>query len=200
VSFAAILCDLDGVLVDTGDAVERVWREWALERGLDADALVGEIHGVPTRQVLARWAPELGEDEVVRVDALHAATGGEPMPGAHELLALADAIVTSCTAPEAAARLRAAGLPTPDVLVTADDVARGKPSPDPYLEAARRLGAAPEDCLVIEDAPAGIAAGNAAGMTVWAVATTHAPEELREAAEVYSSTLSISVRISVAAS
>jgi len=200
VTFAAILCDLDGVLVDSGDGVERVWRAWAVERGLDPDVLAREIHGIPTRQVLARWAPELGEEEVVRVDALHAQTGGEAMPGARELLAQADAIVTSCTPPEAAARLRASGLPTPAVLVTADDVEHGKPSPDPYLEAARRLGVEPSRCLVIEDAPAGIAAGNAAGMTVWAVATTHAPEELRAAAEVYSSTLSISARISVAAS
>jgi sugar-phosphatase len=199
-SFAAILSDLDGVLVDSGDEVERVWREWALERGLDGDEVARGSHGVPTRQVIARYAPELGDAEVARMDALHSATGGEAMAGAAELLARADAVVTSCTASEAAARLRAAGLPAPDVLVTIDDVAHGKPAPDPYLEAARRLGVDPAGCLVIEDAPAGIAAGNAAGMTVWAVATTHAREELRDAAEVYSSTLSISSRISVAAS
>ncbi len=80
--------------------------------------------------------------------------------------------------PLARARLAAAGLPEPGVLVTADQVARGKPAPDPYLLAAERLGVDPADCLVLEDAPAGIAAGRAAGMTVWAVTTTHGPEDL----------------------
>jgi sugar-phosphatase len=191
---------MDGVLVDSGDAVERVWREWALAHGLDPEAVARESHGVPSRQVIARLAPHLGPEEVERVEALHAATGGEALPGAAELLELCDAVVTSSSAPLAAARLAAAGLPVPAVLVTVDDVARGKPHPDPYLLAAHRLGVDPADCLVIEDAPAGIAAGNAAGMTVWAVATTHAPDELREAAEIYSSTRSISSRISVAAS
>jgi mannitol-1-/sugar-/sorbitol-6-phosphatase len=202
VSFSALLLDLDGVLVDSGDAVERVWREWALERGVDPDELAAAIHGIPTRQVLARFAPELGEDEVERVDARHAATGGEPLAGAAELLALELplAVVTSCTPNEAAARLRSAALPTPSVLVTADDVEHGKPAPDPYLLAARRLGVEPEACLVVEDSPAGVAAGRAAGMTVWAVATTHPEEELRAADAIYSSTLSISERISPAAS
>ena len=86
------------------------------------------------------------------------------------------AIATSCALPLARARLAAAGLAAPAVLVTADQVARGKPAPDPYLLAAERLGVDPADCLVLEDAPAGVAAGRAAGMTVWAVATTHEPE------------------------
>jgi sugar-phosphatase len=202
VRFAAILSDLDGVLVDTGDDVERVWREWAAERGLDPEELARASHGVPSRQVIAKVAPELGPEEAERVDRLHAATPATALPGAAELLAIALplAIVTSCTAPLADARLRAAGLPKPAVLVTVDQVARGKPHPDPYLLAASRLGVDPADCLVIEDAPAGIAAGNAAGMTVWAVATTHARAELAGAARIYSSTLSISTRISSAAS
>ena len=91
------------------------------------------------------------------------------------------AIATSCLAPLADARLRAAGLPVPDVLVTADQVAAGKPAPDSYLLAAERLGLDPAGCLVLEDAPSGVAAGRAAGMTVWAVATTHAPAELTAA-------------------
>jgi sugar-phosphatase len=199
-SFAAILSDLDGVLVDSGDSVERVWREWAQRRGLDPDLVVSAMHGVPSRQVIERVAPHLGPDEAAYVDSLHAREPVVALDGAAELLALGAAVVTSCSAPLAAARLHAAGLAVPEVLVTVDDVPRGKPHPDPYLEAARRLGADPRECLVIEDAPAGIAAGRAAGCTVWAVATTHDPEELGEADAVYSSTRSISSRISVAAS
>jgi mannitol-1-/sugar-/sorbitol-6-phosphatase len=193
------ICDLDGVLVDSGDAVERVWRAWAVERGLDPEEVARGSHGVPTRQVIAHYAPELGSEEVARLDALHSATGGVALPGAAELLARASAIVTSCTGSEAAARLRASGLRAPAVLVTVDDVEHGKPAPDPYLLAARRLGADPAECLVIEDSPAGIAAGRAAGMTVWAVATTHDPAELSEADEIYASTASISSRIAAAA-
>jgi sugar-phosphatase len=202
VSFAAILSDLDGVLVDTGDDVERVWRGWAAARGLDPETVARASHGVPSRQVIAQVAPELGPEEAERVDRLHAATPAAALPGAAELLAtsLPLAIVTSCSAPLAAARLRAAGLPTPACVVTVDQVARGKPHPDPYLLAAARLGVDPADCLVIEDAPAGIEAGNAAGMTVWAVATTHARGELAGAARIYSSTSSIIERISAAAS
>jgi sugar-phosphatase len=196
--YTAILSDLDGVLVDSGDAVERIWREWAVAQGLDAEEVARASHGVPSRQVIERVAPHLGLAEAVRVDELHAATGGKALPGAVKLIALGAAVVTSCSAPLAAARLAAAGLPEPEVLVTVDDVTRGKPHPDPYLLAARRLGVAPADCLVIEDAPAGIAAGNAAGMTVWAVTTTHGPAALAAAAEIYASTEAIGARISAA--
>ena len=107
------------------------------------------------------------------------------MPGAQAVLSLPRvAIATSSTAALARARLAAAGLPEPDVLVTADQVENGKPAPDPYLLAAERLGVDPASCLVFEDAPAGIAAGRAAGMTVWAVATTHEPGALGEAQRV----------------
>jgi len=186
VRFAAVLCDLDGVLVDSGDAVESVWREWAAGQGLDADAVAHASHGVPTREVIAAVAPHLpAAEEAERLEAVHAATGGDALPGAAELLAAAPAdalaVVTSCGAPLAAARLRAAGLAEPAILVTADAVRRGKPSPDAYLVAAQALGAEPTECVVIEDAPAGVRAGRAAGMTVWAVTTTHASHELAEA-------------------
>jgi mannitol-1-/sugar-/sorbitol-6-phosphatase len=182
--FAAVLSDLDGVLVDTGAAVERVWREWAISRGLDPAEVERASHGVPSREVIARVAPEL--DPVVegaRVDALHAETGGVALPGAAELLATVSplAVVTACTPGLAAARFAAAGLEAPEVLVTADHTPRGKPHPDPYLAAASALGVPPDECLVLEDAPAGAAAGVAAGATVWAVATTHSPDELRDA-------------------
>lgn len=180
-TFAAVLSDLDGVLVDSGDAVERVWREWAMERGLDPDEVGRASHGVPGRQVIERVAPELdAAAEAERVDRLHAATGGTALPGAAELLATVSplAVVTSCSPPLAAARFAAAGLTPPPVLITSDATPRGKPFPDPYLAAADALGVAPRDCLVIEDAPAGIAAARAAGMAVWAVTTTHAVSEL----------------------
>ena len=189
-TFAAVLSDLDGVLVDSGDAVERVWREWALERGLDPDDVGRASHGVPGRQVIERVAPELDAvAEASRVDRLHAATGGSALPGAAELLATVAplAVVTSCSPPLAAARFAAAGLTPPPVLITSDRTPRGKPYPDPYLAAAAALGVEPSKCLVIEDAPAGVAAARAAGMAVWAVTTTHAASELladRVAADV----------------
>jgi sugar-phosphatase len=186
-TFAAVLSDLDGVLVDSGEAVERVWREWAIERRLDPDAVGRGSHGVPGVQVIERFAPELdAAAESARVDALHAETGGVALPGAAELLASVSplAVVTSCSPPLAAARFAAAGLEPPAVLITSDVTPRGKPYPDPYRAAARALGVAPRDCLVIEDAPAGVAAGRAAGATVWAVTTTHAASELRGASDV----------------
>jgi sugar-phosphatase len=186
VRFAAVLCDLDGVLVDSGDAVEAVWREWAGGRGLDADAVARASHGVPTREVIAAVAPQLAtQDEAERVERLHAATGGAALPGAADLLEAVPAgrlaIVTSGSSILAAARLDAAGLPAPACVVTADAVRRGKPAPDAYLLAAQALGEDPAGCVVIEDAPAGVRAGRAAGMTVWAVTTTHSEGELLEA-------------------
>jgi sugar-phosphatase len=187
--FAAVLSDLDGVLVDSGDEVERIWREWAVSRGLDADEVGRTSHGVPGVQVIERWAPELDAvAESTRLDELHAETGGVALPGAAQLLANVSplAIVTSCTPPLAAARLSAAGLTPPAVIITADVTPRGKPHPDPYLAAARALGVSPRDCLVIEDAPAGVEAGRAAGATVWAVTTTHRAADLRAADAVVS--------------
>jgi sugar-phosphatase len=181
VKFAAVLSDLDGVLVDSGDAVERVWREWATAQGLDPDDVGRASHGVPGRQVVERVAPHLDAvAEAERVDALHALTGGRALPGAAELLASVAplAVVTSCSPPLAAARFAAAGLAPPQVLITSDVTPRGKPFPDPYLAAAAALGVPAAECLVIEDAPAGVAAARAAGMTVWAVTTTHEGGEL----------------------
>jgi sugar-phosphatase len=192
-----VLSDLDGVLVDSGAAVERIWREWAVEHGLDPDEIGRASHGVPSRQVIERVAPHLGVAEAVRVDGLHADVDATALPGALELLTELPrlAVVTSGTRPLAAARFAAAGLPEPRVLVTADDVERGKPHPDPYLAAAAALGAEPAQCIVIEDAPAGVAAGRAAGMTVWAVPTTHTPAELAGADLVAADLLAVLERL-----
>ena len=192
-----VLSDLDGVLVDSGDAVERVWREWAVERGVDPDLVARESHGVPAPGVLARVAPHLNTpDEIDRIERRHAATGGTALPGAAELLAQAHAVVTSCSPDLARARFEASGLPAPAILITSDLTERGKPHPDPYLAAAAALGADPADCVVIEDAPAGIAAGRAAGMTVWAVATTHRPDELAGADRVVANLDEVRQRLS----
>jgi len=189
-AFAAVISDLDGVLIDSTAPTVRSWRAWGERHGLDGIAIQAGNHGRPARAVVAEHVrPEEVETETAWL--AHAETtdtnGVIAHPGAAEVLALPRgrvAIATSCSAPLARARLAAAGLPVPDVLVTADDVERGKPAPDPYRLAAERLGADPASCLVLEDAPAGIASGRAAGMTVWAVTTTHAAPALDGAARV----------------
>jgi mannitol-1-/sugar-/sorbitol-6-phosphatase len=189
VGFAAILSDLDGVLIDSGDVVEETWRVWSERHGLDPGAVLAIIHGRPGAELVAELAPHLDVEhemawlEEFEIEAAHRVRGFD---GAAEVLAHRPvAIVTSCTAPLARARLRAAGLPIPDVMVTADRVPRGKPAPDPYLIGARELGIDPARCAVLEDAPAGIAAGKAAGATVFAIATTHDPAELTRADSVH---------------
>jgi sugar-phosphatase len=185
--FDAILCDLDGVLVDSEAAIGRGYDEWADAHGLDRDRVRALYPGTPARQVVEEADPSLDPvAEAARIDAIHVAHGNEvdALPGAVELLAEPPAplaVVTSCTRALAAKRFSATGLTPPEVVVTADDVERGKPDPAAYLEAARRMGVAPERCLVIEDAPAGVRAGKAAGMTVLALTTTHRAEELEGA-------------------
>jgi sugar-phosphatase len=183
-----VLSDLDGVLIDSTEAIVRTWERWGRRLGLDARAVVDANHGRPARDVLAQFfAPEEVDAEAAAFEEAESTDteGVVAMPGADAVLALPSvAIVTSCTVRLARARLAAAGLPEPAVLVTSDLTARGKPAPDPYLLGAERMGVDPADCIVLEDAPAGIAAGRAAGMTVWAVATTHGRGELAAADRV----------------
>jgi sugar-phosphatase len=185
VTFAAVISDLDGVLVDSMAATARAWARWGARHGLDGAAIQAANHGRPAREVVAAHvAPErLDAEAAYLLDAEVADTGGvDALPGAAGVLAMPTvAIATSCVAALARARLSAAGLGAPAVLVTADQVTHGKPAPDSYLLAAERLGVDPARCLVLEDAPSGVAAGRAAGMTVWAVTTTHAPADLTEA-------------------
>ncbi|WP_456425427.1 HAD-IA family hydrolase [Rhodocaloribacter sp.] len=179
----ALLFDLDGVLVDSSACIERHWRRWAARHGLDAEALVTRLHGRRMVDLIRDFAPHLdAEAEAARL-ALEEGTdteGVHAFEGAAEMLRAlpgeAWAVVTSGNRITATTRLRHTGLPWPKVLVTADDVRRGKPDPEPYLTAAERLGVAPERCLVLEDAPAGIDAAKAAGMTALALTTTHPPE------------------------
>jgi sugar-phosphatase len=186
-TIAAILSDLDGVLVDSGASIELTWSAWARSVGLDPALLEGRIHGRPSRDVIREVAPHLDVAEheaiVERMDI-----EGPPatvLPGARELLGGASglpvAIVTSCPAALAAERLRAGGLPTPPVVVSADRVRAGKPDPEGYRLAATELGIDPARAVVFEDAPAGIAAGRAAGARVLGIATTHPREELEAA-------------------
>jgi beta-phosphoglucomutase-like phosphatase (HAD superfamily)/predicted MFS family arabinose efflux permease len=188
VTFTAVISDLDGVLIDSSAPTVRSWRAWGERHGLDGEAIQAGNHGRPARAVIAEHVAPAQLDEEAALLA-HAETtdtdGVVAYPGACDVLALPRvAIATSCAAPLARARLAAAGLPVPDVLVTADQVEHGKPAPDPYLLAAERLGVDPAACVVLEDAPAGIAAGRAAGMTVWAVTTTHGIDALGGAARV----------------
>ena len=184
----AVLFDLDGVLVDSATCVERHWRRWAAQHHLDSDEIMRFAHGRPTVETIRLVAPRLpAETEAARLDAGEAVDtdGVVAVEGAAQLVCSlppnAWAIATSGTRNTALTRLRHTGVPLPSVLVTADDVEHGKPDPEAYLLAAARLNVAPEKCVVVEDAPAGIAAAHAAGMRVIALATTHRQAELEEA-------------------
>jgi sugar-phosphatase len=179
----AILSDLDGVLVDSHASIMRAWRWWGALHGVESAAIEGVQHGRPSGEIIAALVPGLDAEAESRAIDLRQADDTEgviALPGAQELFAGREpmAVVTSCTVPLATARLRAAGLPIPDVLVTPERLSRGKPDPEGYLLAAAALGAEPADCVVFEDAPAGIEAGRAAGMHVVGITTTHAPQEL----------------------
>ena len=197
----AVLFDLDGVLVDSAVCVERHWRRWAAEHGLDSEEIMRFAHGRPTVETIRLVAPHLpAELEAARLDASEAfdTDGVVAILGAAELLRSLPrdvwAIATSGTRDTAVTRLGHTGLPLPAVLITADDVKRGKPDPEAYLLAAAKLDVTPERCVVVEDAPAGIEAGHAAGMRVVALATTHSHAEL-SAADVTAAQLA-DVRVS----
>jgi len=198
---SALLFDMDGVLVDSRAVVERTWRRWAARHGLDAAPLLAVAHGRRIRDTLAAVVPHLDPGpEVAWLDAaeLEDLEGVVAMPGAPELLgALAAhrwAIVTSCGRDLAARRLERAGLPLPPLIVTSEDVTHGKPAPEGYLLGARRCGAAPESCLVFEDAPPGVAAARAAGCQVVALETTHARRQLEGADGIVRDLRSVAVR------
>ena len=182
-TFDAILFDMDGTLISSIEAVDRSWALWGREHGLGDEFRIA--HGTPARSLVERLLPaeqvevalariaeiELGDTDGVRV-----------LPGAAELLASLPAerhaIVTSCTRDLAAVRIAATGIGAPGVVVTADDISRGKPDPEPFRRGAELLGFDPARCLVVEDAPAGLESGRAAGCATLAVAGTHSLDEL----------------------
>ena len=185
---SAILFDLDGVLIDSTRSVDRQWRAWAREQKIDEEKVMAIAHGVRTIEVIRAVASHLdAEVEVRRLESREAEDQSDVvvMPGAADLLgAIPDGrwgVVTSGTRLLATARLRLGGLPVPTILVTADDVANGKPHPEPYLKGAERMGVKPADCLVVEDAPAGIQAARAGGMKVIGITSTYAAAKLSEA-------------------
>jgi len=169
----AILFDMDGTLVDSTEVVERVWGRFADAHGVDIDELLATSHGVKAIDTIRRHAP--GIDAVVASDELAAYEltqneGIVEIPGAAAFTALVPdagfAVVTSAPTELAALRLALCGIRVPTALVGAEDVDRGKPAPDPYLMAATELGVDPADCVIFEDAEAGVLAGLAAGMRV----------------------------------
>ena len=198
---AAILFDLDGVLVDSTGSVIRQWRRWAEEQSLDPQKVVEIAHGVRTIEIVRKLAPQLdAEAEVRRIEKSEAddQEGVAVMPGAAELLkAIPEGrwcVVTSGTRYLATARLKLANLPTPNVLVSADDVSKGKPDPEPYLMGAKLLGMKPAECLVIEDAPAGICAAHAGGIKAIGITSTYPASELQLADAVVQKLAQIKVR------
>jgi sugar-phosphatase len=191
----AVLFDLDGVLVESREATERVWVDWAMKRGIGVDELRAAMHGVRSVEVVQALRPELdavAEAELIErrqvedVDGLRAITGAAAALAA--LRADRVAVATSATRPLAHARLAAAGIEPPEVVVYADDVERGKPDPEGYLAAAARLGVDPAEALVVEDSPPGIEAGRATGAATVAVTSTH-PAAALTAADVVIGTL-----------
>ncbi|MBZ5706362.1 MAG: HAD family hydrolase [Acidobacteriia bacterium] len=185
---SAILFDLDGVLVDSTPSVARQWRSWAKENGIDPEKVLQIAHGRRTVEVVRLLAPHLpAESEVRELEQREAADteGVTVMPGAGDLVrSVPDGcwgVVTSGTRYLAMSRLRLGNLPIPRVLVSADEVVKGKPDPEPFLKGAELLGVNAEECLVIEDAPAGIRAAHAAGMKVIALPSTYPISELQEA-------------------
>ena len=187
-SCAAILFDLDGVLCDSTRQVDREWRDWAARKGVDGDAVMAIAHGVRTIEVIRRVAPHLdAESEAAAIEnhEAHDQTGVVVMPGALQLVQSIPegrwGVVTSGSRPLAQNRLRHCGLPVPEVLVTSDDVTNGKPHPEPYLKGAEGLGYGAAECLVIEDAPAGIQSARAGGMKVLGITSTYRADVLGHA-------------------
>lgn len=186
---SALLFDMDGVLIDSTHAVERVWKQWALEHGFNPDEVARAAHGRPSISTVRDYLPDADHEAVNReierreIADLH---GIVAWPGACEVLTSLPpdrwAIVTSCTRALAEVRLAAAGLPRPQLFITSSDVVNGKPHPEPYIKGATMLGFSPAECVVVEDVPAGIRAGKQAGARVIALRTTTDDQELRAAA------------------
>jgi mannitol-1-/sugar-/sorbitol-6-phosphatase len=188
VSCKGILFDMDGVLLDSTPAVARVWHHWALEHGFDPVEVVRAAHGRPSISTIRDYLPHSdyhAENREVERRELADLEGVLPWPGALELLKSLPperwAIVTSCTRPLAEVRLRAGGLPRPKFFITSDDIQNGKPAPDPYLNGAKCLRLDPADCIVVEDVPAGVQSGKAAGCRLVALCTTMPAADLRKA-------------------
>ena len=196
-----MLFDLDGVLCDSTKAVDREWRDWAARKGVDGDAIMAIAHGVRTVEVIRQVAPHLdveAEAALIENEEAHDQSGVEVMPGALQLVnSIPDGkwgVVTSGSRLLATNRLRHCGLPVPEAMVTADDVDHGKPHPEPYLRGAEKLKVPPTECLVIEDAPAGIESACAGGMKVIGITSTYDAHVIKDADAVVASLAQIQIR------
>lgn len=188
VSCAALLFDLDGVLINSTPAVARVWRCWAVERGFDPEEVVARAHGRPSLTTVREYLPDAdheAENREIERREIEDIEGVVPLPGALDLLASIPqdrwTIVTSCTRPLAEVRIKAAGLPLPKKMITSNDIQHGKPHPEPYFKGAAVLGFSPQECIVLEDVPAGVRAGKSAGARVVAFTTTVEAPALNQA-------------------
>lgn len=187
-SSRALLFDLDGVLADSTRSVVRAWSAWARRVGLDPDELIPKVHGRRAIETIRSVRPELdAEAELATLIADETTDNDDTVeiPGAIALVSGlppdAWAIVTSGLREVATARLIAAGVPIPRVMITAESIERGKPDPDCYLKGAAALGLSPAECVVVEDAPIGATAARAAGMRLIALTTTHEARQLEPA-------------------
>ena len=182
---AAVLFDMDGTLVDSRIACERLVRTWAARRGLDAELISAGAQGRTNTDIVREFTPHLPPDEEaawLNEEELRYREGNVAVQGALDIVSALPnrswALVTSASRRVAEMRLECAGLPTPAVLISSDDVRLGKPHPEGYLMAAEQLGVAPAHCLVIEDTPAGLEAAQRAGMDALAITTTFPAAEL----------------------
>jgi sugar-phosphatase len=185
---AALLFDMDGVLIDSTPAVARVWHQWAVEHGFNPEEVIRSAHGRPSIATIRQFLPDANheaENHEVERREIEDLEGIVTLPGAQRLLTSLPrdrwTIVTSATRALAEVRLRVADLPLPERWISADDITHGKPDPEPYLKAASVLGFAPSDCVVVEDVPSGIRSGKSANARVIALRSTDGDENLRAA-------------------
>jgi len=180
-TYRAFLFDMDGTVLTSIAAAERVWTTWAVRHGVDVDSFLPTIHGARAIDTIRRLdlpgvdaeaeAAWITEAEIDDVDGVFEVAGAAKF--LRSLPARQWAIVTSAPRELALRRMAAAGIPEPEVMVTAEDVTVGKPDPAGYRLAARRLGVEPGQCLVFEDATVGILAAEAAGADLMIVTATH---------------------------
>jgi mannitol-1-/sugar-/sorbitol-6-phosphatase len=189
---AALLFDLDGVLINSTPAVARVWHRWALAHGFNPQEVIARAHGRPSIATLRDYLPHVdheAENRKIERAEIEDLDGVVALPGTLDLLASLPedrwTIVTSGTRPLAEVRIKHAGLPLPKKMITATEIVHGKPDPEPYQKAAAMLRFAASDCVVCEDVPAGIRSGKSAGAKVIAFTTTVQAALLREAGADY---------------
>ncbi|MEO5689444.1 MAG: HAD-IA family hydrolase [Burkholderiaceae bacterium] len=179
--FAAFLFDMDGTILSSIAAAERVWARWAARHGLDVAAFLPTIHGMRSVETVRRLnlpgVDAVAESAAITREEMDDVAGIEPIAGVRDFIATLPlgrwAVVTSAPRELALRRIAAAGLPLPGLMIAAEDVSRGKPAPDCFELAAARLGVSARDCLAFEDAPAGIAAAESAGARVVVITATH---------------------------